>query len=294
MGPDIPLFLDAPTKTENSSLADYLHLLVQFSHFIRPFLPKQTLCVRIDPPIDFLTTETRDNFIQKNLRRQHKLHKPLTNIQPPDTTILNLSKNDDDLLAAMKQKWRYNIRLAEKKGVEVYSAGIDGIDTFYALYEETSKRDAIAIHHKQYYKSLFELSSHYKGFKVSVYIAKHEEEPLAAIITLFTASEAVYLYGASSNKKRNLMATYLLQWKAIQDAKQYGSKQYDFYGMPPTDDENHPMHGLYRFKTGFGGTNIHRPGSIDIMLSPVYVPYILAEKLREFYYKRIKKCLAGR
>lgn len=297
MGPDIPLFLatSTPSNSENACLTDYLQLLAQFSKQIRPFLPKQTLCVRADPPIDFLTIETRDNFIKTTLRRQKKLHKPPTDIQPPDTTILDLSKSEEELLATMKAKWRYNIRLSEKKGVEISSEGIDGIDTFYALYEETSKRDAIAIHSKNYYKSLFELGEqHGKNFKVSVYIAKHEGDALAAIITLFTKTEAVYLYGASSNAKRNLMATYLLQWKAIQDAKHYGSKLYDFYGMPPTDDENHPMHGLYRFKTGFGGTNIHRPGSIDVMLSPIYLAYIFAEKLRGFYYKRIKKRLVGR
>ena len=90
------------------------------------------------------------------------------------------------------------------------------------------------------------------------------------------------------------MPAYLLQWRAICDAKKAGSSYYDFYGMPPTEDENHPMHGLYRFKTGFGGQIVHRPGSIDVPLSKLYTFYTLAEKLRSFWYKKIKKKLVGR
>ena len=127
-----------------------------------------------------------------------------------------------------------------------------------------------------------------------LYIAEHENDALAAVIVLFAKNEAVYLYGASSNVKRNLMPAYLLQWTAVLQAKRAGCLTYDFYGMPPTDDEKHPMHGLYRFKTGFGGKIIHRPGSIDVPLSPLYVPFALAERLRMFYHKRLKKLFVRR
>ena len=91
------------------------------------------------------------------------------------------------------------------------------------------------------------------------------------------------------------MPAYLLQWTAIQDAKEYGCLTYDFYGMPPTDDENHPMHGLYLFKTGFGGKNTHRPGSFDAILNKNdYRLYAAVENLRAFYYKVIVKKLHGR
>ncbi len=120
-------------------------------------------------------------------------------------------------------------------------------------------------------------------------MASFEGENLAAIITLFTKNQAIYLYGASSNSHRNLMPAYLLQWQAIQDAKNHGCQSYDFYGIPPTDDENHPMHGLYRFKTGFGGEIVHRTGSMDVNLSPLYAPYAVAEKLRLIWFKKIKK-----
>jgi lipid II:glycine glycyltransferase (peptidoglycan interpeptide bridge formation enzyme) len=223
------------------------------------------------------------------------LKKSPTDVQPPDTVLLPLDKTEEELLSAMKPKWRYNIRLAEKKGVTVRAAGAESIESFYKVFMETAARDRIAVHGKDYYKSLLELSADGSHVKTTLYIAEHEGETLAGIITLFTDTEAVYLYGASSDNKRNLMPAYLLQWTAIQDAKKFGSKVYDFYGIPPTDDEHHPMHGLYRFKTGFGGTVVHRAGSLDMPVKPLfYTFYILLEKLRAFYFKKVRKLLKHR
>ena len=115
-------------------------------------------------------------------------------------------------------------------------------------------------------------------------------------MTLFSHDEAVYLYGASSNHKRNLMPNHLLQWTAMKDAKAYGSKCYDMYGMPPEgEDENHPMHGLYMFKANFGGRIIHRIGSWDMPLKPVtYKMYSMAEGVRAWWFKKVVKKLHGR
>ena len=218
------------------------------------------------------------------------------NIQPPDTVLVDLTATEDEILGRMKSKWRYNIRLAEKKGVEVRRGAVKDIEIFYDLYKTTSRRDGIAIHNKEYYLDLLERGQSVasKDTRVDLYIASYQGEPLAAIITLFAGVEAVYLYGASSNSHRNLMPAYLLQWVAIKDAKAAGCKVYDMYGIPPTDDEGHPMHGLYRFKTGFGGKIVHRPGSLDIPLSPLYGFYVLGERGRNFWYKRVKKLLVGR
>ena len=262
---------------------------IRTAEAVKPFLPKNTLCLRFDPPLDFYSLDERDAFVRSISK---PLVKSLADIQPPDTTVLDLTLSEDELSANMKPKWRYNIRLAEKKGVSVKACGEDGIDIFYALYEQTAKRDGIALHAKDYYRSLLRLAKS-EGARsactCTLYIAEHEGEALAAVIVLFWGKEAVYLYGASSNNKRNFMSAYLLQWTAIRDAKKALCTSYDFYGMPPTDDENHPMHGLYRFKTGFGGKIIHRPGSIDFPLSKLYAPFSFAEKLRLFYYKKIKK-----
>ena len=225
------------------------------------------------------------------------IKKAKTDIQPPDTVILPLEKSEDEIMGQFKSKWRYNIRLAEKKGcvIECMAMASDveidaSIDVFYSLYETTAKRDGIAIHTKNYYNTLFLLARNYPDLSCRLYIAKHESMPLAAIITIFYKDEATYLYGASSNENRNLMPTYLLQYRAIMDAKAFGCKTYDFYGMPPREDEGHPMAGLYRFKTGFGGKIIHRLGSIDAYRNGwSYGAYSFAEEMRSFYYKHLRK-----
>jgi len=279
-----------PHLSVEADTEPYQKLLADTAAALKSLLPQNTLCIRMDVPLDFYTIQERNDFctaLSKPLR------KAAADIQPPDTNVLDLTLSEDEISANMKSKWRYNINLAAKRGVTVEKTGAESIDTFYDLYLQTAKRDGIAVHSKNYYRDLL-LRSGTGAVRIVMYIAKHEGEELAAIIVLFAGSQAVYLYGASSNNKRNLMSAYLLQWTAIRDAKKAGCTVYDFYGIPPTDDENHPMYGLYRFKTGFGGKNIHRPGSIDLPLSPLYFLFRAAEKLRLFYHKKIKKLLAGR
>lgn len=305
LAPEVTEFTDTKDSNAVEHIRDYSDFLTGFAKTIASYLPKNTLCIRYDIPLDFYTCEDRDfyNFSLADLSKNCRLgiKKTHTDIQPPDTVLLDLSRTGDELLAQMKAKWRYNIHLAEKKGVVVTPYTADSkdldqaIDTFYSLFETTAKRDGIAVHAKKYYKDLFALSKTFPDApKITLWLARHEGDSLAGIITLFSRREAVYLYGASSNVKRNLMPAYLLQWNAISAAKEYGSAFYDFYGMPPTDDEHHPMYGLYRFKTGFGGTIVHRPGSVDVPVSHLYSLYTTAERLRAFYHKRIKKIFAGR
>lgn len=293
---------DSSTSSEESEKA-YFEKLEKIASKIKPFIPSNTICVRFDPPVDFLSIEEKDAFLKSfdSLKKAKKIctQRSLVAVQPPDTTILDISQSTDDLLKNMKSKWRYNIRLAEKKGVSVEKYDSDSpelekaFDKFYELFEVTSKRDGVSFHGKQYYLDL--LRNKDEDIKINLYLARHEEDYLAGIITLFCKREAVYLYGASGNLKRNLMPAYLLQWTAIQDAKAFGSPAYDFYGMPPTDDENHPMHGLYLFKTGFGGAIIHRPGSFDVALDQKnYRLYIMAEKFRAWYHRKFLKKLHGR
>lgn len=296
--------------------------LCDFAKAIKQFLPQNTICVRYDLPIDFATVDDKEFFntavTTLALAEKFPLRKNKVDIQPPDTVLLDLKKSEDEILAAMKSKWRYNVRLAQKKGVEVRAVSAtdsaqqidDALEIFYSLYKTTAERDGIAIHAKNYYRDLFTVCAEYSGLSqaattetnasqhdaplVTLYTAYHEGDALAAIITLFTKNEAVYLYGASSNVKRNMMPAYLLQWTAICDAKKFGSVVYDFYGIPPTDDEAHPMHGLYLFKTGFGGREVHRPGSFDVPTSPVYTLYTQAENARSFFFKKIKKLFRSR
>lgn len=301
--------IDETIVTPETQTIEYANFLCDLSKALKAFLPKNTICVRFDPAIEFSSPEYRDDFNQGMKTVAYadrlKLKKTSVDIQPPDSTQIDLTKSEDEILALMKSKWRYNIRLAEKKGVLIEKVNGNDInlsnflDTFYDLYKTTAERDGIAIHSKSYYEDLIKKSSEEINLgkevpEINLYIAKHEEDNLAAIITLFSKTESIYLYGCSSNVKRNLMPAYLLQWTAMQDAKKYGSQYYDMYGMPPTDDENHPMHGLYLFKTGFGGKNIHRPGSYDVPTSNFYRFYNCGEKLRAFWHKKIMKKIRGR
>lgn len=303
--PSVP-FENIPAEEQN---IEFSNMLNDIAKALKTVLPKNTLCIRFDPAIEFTTPEQRDEF-RTGMKviafaDRLKFKKNKVDIQPPDSTQIDLTENEEVILGKMKTKWRYNVNLSARKGVEILRITGDNpelgkyLDIFYDLYKITAERDGIAIHAKKYYEDLMKKSSEElsKGKDVpviSLYIAKHEEDYLGAIITLFSKTESIYLYGCSSNNKRNLMPNFLLQWTAMKDAKEYGSSYYDMYGMPPTDDENHPMHGLYLFKTGFGGKNIHRPGTFDYPVSLFYGPCITVEKLRAFWHKTVMKKIRGR
>lgn len=266
--------------------------LASVARAVAPGLPGRCLFLRFDPG-------WRSPAELERPRYGAPLRKA-ADVQPPDTVILSLAGDEDELLAGMKPKWRYNIRLAAKRGVVVAEEGAASLDAFYELYQATSKRDGIALHPLSYYRALFEEAARAgpedaatagePSPELKLWVARHEGEAIASIITLFYGDEAVYLYGASSDEKRSLMPAYALQWEAIRAAKAAGCSSYDFFGIPPDDDPSHPMHGLYRFKTGFGGRIVRYPGAWDYPLhGPAYGAFRLAEGARLFWHKKIKK-----
>lgn len=313
LAPKVLQYLTSSASSAESA-CDYTIEIAHYMHdlavALKPHLPSNTIAIRFDPDIIFDNPEDRDyfNFGMKTVcfADRLKLKKNKVDIQPPDSTLVDLTANEEEILNRMHQKWRYNIRLSERKGVKItrYLGNVpnlsEKIDTFYDLTKETNARDGNSSHAKSYYEDLIRSSAKQidEGKDVpviSLYIAEHEGDEIASIMTLFSHDEAIYLYGASSNKKRNLMPNHLLQWTAMRDAKAYGSKVYDMYGMPPEGkDENHPMHGLYMFKANFGGRLIHRTGSWDYPTSFWYSPYNFAEKLRAFWFKKVIKKLKHR
>ena len=296
--------------TAETQTIEFASFLSELAKNLKSYLPKNTIAIRFDPDVIFSNPEDRDafNYGMKTVAwaDRLKLKKNKVDIQPPDSTQVDLTATEEEIMAKMHQKWRYNIRLSEKKGVKI--ARYDGksinlsekIDKFYELTKETNARDGNSSHAKSYYLDLIKSSADQieQGKDVPVinlYIAEHEGDEIAAIMTLFSHDEAIYLYGASSNNKRNLMPNHLLQWTAMRDAKAYGSRYYDMYGMPPEGkDEHHPMHGLYMFKANFGGKNIHRTGSWDVPVKAWYGPYNFVEKLRAWWFKKVVKALKRR
>lgn len=263
------------------------YYLSSVSKHLGSFLPAGCVFIRYDLPWGVEGAQRRAADLMPPFRRA-----PM-DIQPPSTVVINLSQSEDELLASMKSKTRYNVRLAERKGVEVREGGIAELDVWYALYEETAQRDRITIHSKEYYRRLFELVDEMPGGvrrEAHMLLAYDGEQLLAGIIVMINGRRATYLYGASSNEKRNFMASYLLQWRAMLTAKERNCSLYDLFGIPFDDDPTDPMHGLYRFKTGLGGVILNRPGSWDFPLSPVlYAAYRTVEGMRRKYYKEVRK-----
>ncbi len=183
-------------------------------------------------------------------------------LEPHETLILDLSKSEEQLLAEMKSKTRYNIKLAEKKGVKVVS-GTDQkyLEAFLQLNQETATRDKFTVHKNSYYHAQLEKLGP-AGF-LKIYVAFVNEKPVAANLVSFFGNRVTYVHGASSNEARNLMPTFALQWQAIKDAKNDNKSEYDFWGIDASQDPNHPWAGITRFKTGFGGTVVKYIGAYD-------------------------------
>ena len=196
-------------------------------------------------------------------------------IQPQTSIVIDISGDEDSILAAMKQKTRYNIRLAERKGVVVRQGSDDDIPIFYELSRLTSARDSFGIHSLDYYQTAHRL---FAPDHCALLVAEFEDEPLAALLAFCQGQNAYYFYGASSNTHRNLMPTYLIQWAAIRWAKSRGCTRYDLWGIPDADvatleaefkQRNEGLWGVYRFKRGFGGEVVKSVGAYDYIYNPL-------------------------
>ncbi len=215
----------------------------------------------LGPPQDRIR-ELRMNI---NTGRRN-LRKAPTDINPPDTVILDLTLGEEEILARMRAKTRYNIRLAARRGVVVTELGVNHLAEWHKLYRETTERQGIVCEDYDYFRELFATVRNQQRTTVHLYGAWEERELLAGVIVAHHRNTAYYLYGAGGARKRNLMPAYALQWHAIRAAKAAGCIRYDMFGIPPGRDPAHPMYGLYRFKAGFGGQEVHYSGTWDYPL----------------------------
>jgi lipid II:glycine glycyltransferase (peptidoglycan interpeptide bridge formation enzyme) len=172
----------------------------------------------------------------------------------------------------MKAKTRYNVGLAERRGVTVYLGTTAELPAFYALLEATAKRDRFYIRPIGYYADVLEAF----GSDAALLLAEYEGELLGGIVVVAFGAEATYLYGASSNEHRNLMPTYFLQWRGMIWARERGCRRYDLWGIPKDaaaesepDEGEGGLWGVYRFKQGFGGEKLSYAGAFDYVYSPV-------------------------
>jgi len=195
-------------------------------------------------------------------------------IQPKRTIVVDLSGSEEDILGRMKQKCRYNIRLAEKKGVTVRPWR--DIKGFHDLMKLTGGRDGFGVHSLDYYDRVFKLF-HPAGM-AEMLVAEFEGKPLAALMVFSRGKRAWYLYGASSDQERNRMPAYLLQWEAMRWAKSKGADEYDLWGVPDEDENTlesqfesrqDGLWGVYRFKRGFGGKILRAAPALDKVYNPL-------------------------
>jgi peptidoglycan pentaglycine glycine transferase (the first glycine) len=188
-------------------------------------------------------------------------------IQFANTVLLDLAHSEEDLLAGMKQKSRYNTRLARRRGVTVRAGTGADLDLFFDLYAETARRDGFPIRPREYYLDAW--SSFLDQGRARLLLAEVEGETVAGLILLLFGPTAWYMYGASSTRHRERMPNNLLQWEAIRQARAAGCTLYDLWGAPDRLDESDPMWGVYRFKLGLGGELARGLGAWDFPARPL-------------------------
>jgi peptidoglycan pentaglycine glycine transferase (the first glycine) len=189
-------------------------------------------------------------------------------IQFRNTLMIDLRPSEEELLAQMKQKTRYNIRLAGRKGVTVRCGTQADFSMLYQMYAETSLRDGFTIRNQGYYLDTWEKFMAQDEPSCQPLIAEVQGEPVAAVMIFHFSGKAYYLHGMSGSAHRNKMPNYLLQWEAIKFAKSSGCTWYDLWGAPSTFDESDSMWGVFRFKRGLGGQVIRTIGAYDLPLRP--------------------------
>lgn len=189
-------------------------------------------------------------------------------IQPLRTIIVDLEHSEEEILARMKEKWRYNVGLARRRGVTVRVAETEeDVRAWYDLLRVTCERDGFGVHTLDYYLDAQRLLGQQNYARI--FLAEFEGQLLGGIFVTLFAREGIYLYGASSNEQRKHMPNHLLQWEAMCWAKRNGATRYDLWGIPATDDDDEAMAGVYRFKSGWGGRVTRFLGCYERVYNPL-------------------------
>jgi len=242
---------------------------------------RRALALKMDPALP----EPNDAFVADLQQRGFRPAPNMTNfggVQPRHVMKVDIAPEPDELLASFHPKWRYNIRLAERKGVVIRTGRREDLPAFYEVLQETCRRDGFSVRALSYYEDLWDvLIAPGLG---GLFLGSVEDELICGAITLALGPQAWYVYGASSNRRRNTMPNHLLQWEMMQWAKARGCTVYDMRGVAREtggEGDEGGLHGLNRFKRGFGAAYIEYVGEFDLVYSPVwYAAYNQALRLR--------------
>jgi peptidoglycan pentaglycine glycine transferase (the first glycine) len=245
---------------------------------IQPLARQQrAICLKIEPNLE------DDDALAEQLQALGFRPSPQT-VQPRRTLLVSLDAEPEALLKRMKQKTRYNVRLAGRRGVTVRQGNEGDLAAFYQLMEITAQRDGFSIHNEAYYRMAHQLFV--PSGQGCLLLAEYKDQLLAGLVVFALGDTACYMYGASANEGRELMPTYLLQWEAMLWAREQGCRFYDLWGVPDEDGATLEAHftersdglwGVYRFKRGFGGRLVRTVGAWDLVYAPLrYRLYTLA------------------
>lgn len=250
-----------------------LDIVKETFDYLKKYSEEQnTVYIKTDP--QFILSRSSDEASQKNEITASNLWKYFNQsgwlysrqqIQFKNTFWIDLTQSEDELLSNMKQKTRYNIRLAEKKGVEVRQGSSEDFDLIYKMYSATSARDGFIIRPKEYYFHLWNTFME-AGMAVPL-IAEVQGEPVGALFLFYFDQKSYFLYGMSKDLHRDKMPNYILQWEAIRLSKSLGCRIYDLWGAPDIFDPSDRMWGVYKFKEGLGGEVVQTLGAYDFPTS---------------------------
>lgn len=234
---------------------------------------ERAIFVKIDPEVVWswgLEDERRSSvgakFVEELEQRGWRFSDD--QVQFRNTVELNLTQSEEDLLAAMKQKTRYNVRLAGRREVQTRLGTDEDFETIADMYMTTAARDGFAVRPVAYYLDAWR--SLYEAGLAQPIVAEYQGRPLAAVIVVRYGRQAIYMYGASTDVERRRMPNYLLQWEAIRWAKAQGCEVYDFWGAPDEFVESDPLWGVWRFKDGFQGRVVRHIGAWDYPNRPFW------------------------
>ncbi|KKU75566.1 MAG: Methicillin resistance protein [Candidatus Yanofskybacteria bacterium GW2011_GWA1_48_10] len=241
-----------PAVDWNSIEGSFNHELNHFISYVKNLAREQkSIFVKMEPLDDKVPEQLH------HLPRGGGIRKSKKEINPAKTVILELGKNEEELLAAMHHKTRYNIKVAEKNNVIIEES--DEIEIFYKMLKKTSGRQKFSTHGKGYYEKLFEFFKSGKEIKSNLRVVKYENRPIAAALLLNYQDVCYYLHGGSDYEYRNVMAPHALHWSIVKEMNSRGIKFYDFGGS-----EGSKWPGITRFKLSWGGRQVEYPGSFDL------------------------------
>jgi len=228
---------------------------------------ERAILLKVDPPVPADDTQAVSTLVSLGFEQVSDQH-GFGGEQPRCVMQLDITPSTDQLMANFKPKWRYNIRLAEKKGVQIRSECTkDDLRTFYALLNETAQRDRFLIRSYDYYDAIWDILIE-AGYG-KLFLAEYGGEAIAGALLFVLGDKCWYVYGASANRHRNVMPNHLMQWRMIQWAKDSGCTLYDFRGVSQRQDAEAVDHlqGLNRFKQGFGARFVEYIGEFDLPFS---------------------------